>query len=88
MGSYLFEERTISDSFLLETFLSYMGKDEANTLRKCTKGELDANNDEVLEVLSRYNSFKNPTKENMKLIITKLAHQEPFHYMPKYISNC
>ena len=65
-----------------------MGKDEANTLRKCMKGELDANNDEVLEVLSRYNSFKNPTKENMKLIITKLAHQEPFQYMPKYISNC
>lgn len=87
MGSCLFEESTISDSFLLEAFLSYIGKDEAETLRKCTEGELDANDDEVLEVLSSYKCYKNPTKENVKLIITQLAHQELVQ-KPKYISNC
>ena len=34
MGRYLFEESTIFDSFLVESFLSYIGKDEAETLRK------------------------------------------------------
>ena len=87
MGSCLIEESTISDSFLLEAFLSYIGKDEAETLRKCTEGELDANDDEVLEVLSSYKCYKNPTKENVKLTITQLAHQELVQ-KPKYISNC
>lgn len=31
MGSCLFEESTISYSFLFEPFLSYIGKDEAET---------------------------------------------------------
>ena len=39
MGSCLFEESTISDRFLLEAFLSYIGKDEAEALRKCTEGK-------------------------------------------------
>ena len=72
MGSCLFEESTTSDSFLVEAFLSYMGKDEAETLRKCTEGELDANDDEVLEVLSSYKCYKNPTKENVKLICCRI----------------
>ena len=84
MGSCLFEESTISDSFLLEAFLSYMGKDETETLRKCIEGELDTNDDEVLEVLSSYKCYKNPTKENVKLIITQLSHQELVQN-PKYL---
>ena len=84
MGSCLFEESTISDSFLLEAFLSHIGKDEAETLRKCTEGELDTNDNEVLEVLSGYKCYKNPTKENVKLIITQLVHQELVQ-KPKYI---
>lgn len=87
MGSCLFEEGAISDSFLLEAFSLYIGKDEAETLRKCLEGKLDANDDEVLEVLSSYKCYKNPTKENIELIITQLAHQELIQ-KPKYISNC
>lgn len=83
MGSCLFEESTISDSFLLEAFLSYIGKDETETLRKCTEGELDTDY-EVLEVLSSYKCYKNPTKENVKLIITQLSHQELVQ-KPKHI---
>lgn len=37
MGSCLFEESTISDSFLLEAFFLYIGKDEAETFSKCTE---------------------------------------------------
>ena len=48
---------------------------------------MDTNDDAVLEVLSSYKCYKNPTKENVKLIITQLAHQELVQ-KPKYISNC
>jgi len=87
MGSCLFEESAIPESSLLEAFYLYIGKDEAEALRKCNEWELDANDDEVLEVLSSYKCYKNPTKENVELIITQLAHQELVQ-KPKYISNC
>ena len=87
IGSCLFEESAISDSFLREAFYLYIGKDEAETLKNCSEGELDANDDEILEVLSGYKCYQNPTKENVGLIITQLAHQELVQ-KPKYISNC
>ena len=87
MGSCLFEEKDISDSFLLEAFSLYISKDEAETLKQCKEGKLEANDDDVLEVLSSYKCYKNPTKENTELIITQLAHQELVQ-KPKYISNC
>ena len=87
MGSCLFEERDISDSFLLEAFSLYISKDEAETLKQCKEGKLEANDDDILEVLSSYKCFKSPTKENIELIITQLAHQELVQ-KPRYISNC
>lgn len=87
MGSCLFEERDISDSFLLEAFSLYISKDEAETLKQCKEGKLEPNDDDVLEVLSSYKCYKKPTKENIELIITQLAHQELVQ-KPRYISNC
>lgn len=52
MGSCLFEERDISDSFLLEAFSLYISKDEADTLKQCKEGKFEANDNDVLEVLS------------------------------------
>ena len=87
MASCLFDEGTISDSLLLEAFSLYISKDDAETLEKCREGTLEANDDEVLEVLSSYKCYKNPARENIELIITQLAHQELIQ-KPKYISEC
>ena len=88
MGSCLFEERDISDSFLLEAFSLYISKDEAETLSQCKEGKVEANDDDdVLEVPSSYKCYKNPTKENIEVIMTQLAHQELVQ-KPRYISNC
>ena len=88
MGGCLFEERDISDSFLLEAFSLYISKDEAETLKQCKEGKLEANDDDdVLEVLSSYKCYKNPTKENIELITTQVAHQELVQKLT-YISNC
>ena len=43
IGSCLFEERDISDSFLLEAFSLYISKDEAETLNQCKEGKVEAN---------------------------------------------
>jgi len=83
----LFEERDISDSFLLEAFSLYISKDEGETIKQCKEGKLDANDGDVLEVLGSNKCYKNPTKENIELIITQLAHRELIQ-KPRYISNC
>ena len=64
-----------------------VSEDEAETLEQCKEGKLEANNDDELEVLSSYKCYKNPTKENIELIITQLA-QQGLVQKPKYISNC
>ena len=43
IGSCSFEERDISDSFLLEAFSLYISKDEAETLNQCKEGKVEAN---------------------------------------------
>lgn len=74
MGSYLLGERDISDSFLLEALFLYISEDEAETLKLCKQGKLEANDDDVLEVLSSCKCYKTPTKEDIELIISRLAH--------------
>ena len=65
-----------------------IGKDVGGPSKpKRQEGKLEANDDDVLEVLSSYKCYKNPTKENIELIITRLAHQELVR-KPRYISNC
>lgn len=52
---------------------------------KCT--DFDPNDEELLDILSSYKCFKNPTKENISMIVSQLAHQELIQ-KPRYISNC
>ena len=65
-----------------------IGKDVGGPSKpKRQEGKLEANDDDVLEVLSSYKCYKNPTKENIELIITQLVNQE-LEQRPRYISNC
>ena len=45
------EEAVIKES-VLESFRSYISKDEEETLKKCLEGELDPEDDDMLDLLS------------------------------------
>ena len=44
-------------------------------------------NDDVLEFLSTFKSFQKPSKDNIRSIISELAHQELIQ-KPRYVLNC
>jgi len=45
------------------------------------------NGDELLNVLSSYQCYSKPTKDNINVIICQLAHKELVQ-RPKYVTNC
>ena len=56
-------------------------------LTKCLLGELDCQDDDVIELLSSYKCFKLPTKDNIKALLVELAHQEIIP-KPRYVAHC
>ena len=53
-------------------------------MNKCLSGDFDPK--DVLDLLSSYNCYRNPTKENIRLTLEELAHQELLQ-KPQYIAN-
>ena len=45
-------------------------------MMKCLENELSPKDDDVMELLSSYHCYRNPTKENIRVIFEELAHQE------------
>lgn len=89
LSSCLFGEEVVTDTMLLNSFQSYVAKDEADVLERCLSDpDVDPSNDEdVLEFLSSYKCYKVPTKDNLKKIILELAHQEIIQ-KPRYVADC
>jgi len=56
-------------------------------LTKCLSGELNCHDDDILELLSSYKCFKLPSKDNIKVLLTELAHQEIIQ-KPTYVAQC
>lgn len=83
----LFEESTIREELLFESFLLYVANNEAEVLLKCKSGEFDESDENLMELLSTYKCYRRPTSENILRISCELAHQELIQ-KPKYISNC
>ena len=86
MASCLFGDDTVTKECLLESFNLYISKDEKDTIKKCLEGEIDPEDDEVLDFLSSYKCFRKPTKENFQGILEELAHQELIQ-KPRYVAN-
>ena len=87
VGCCLFGEEIITGDLLLESFYHFLPNDEADILQKTASPDFDPLDEELLDILSSYKCFKNPTKENIAMIISQLAHQELIQ-KPRYVSNC
>lgn len=83
----LFGEESISSDFLLVSFRFYITADERETFDKIKAGDVEEQDDDILEFLGNYKTYKRYTKENITLIISELAHQELIQH-PRYIAQC
>ena len=86
MASCLYGEEALTKECLLDSFNSYVSKDEQETVKKCLQGEIDPEDDDVLDLLSSYKCYRKPSKENIQVILEELAHQELVQ-KPRYIAN-
>ena len=84
IATCLFGDDSITAECLLDSFEAYISKDEQETMNKCLSGDFDPK--DVLDLLSSYNCYRNPTKENIRLTLEELAHQELLQ-KPQYIAN-
>ena len=63
-----------------------MSKDEQDIMKKCLNGEIDVEDEDVMDLLSSYNCYQKPSKDSIENILKELAHQELVQ-RPKYIST-
>jgi hypothetical protein len=87
IASCLFGEESITPEFLLESFREYIASEDKEILDSCMSDAFDPNDDDTMEFLSSFKCFKVHTKENIKAIITELAHQELLQ-KPRYVLKC
>jgi hypothetical protein len=87
VATCLFEEESLTNHDLLQSFRMYIPDDERETFDKCCNGELSPDDEEVLELLSSYKCHRIPNAENIRLIFPELAHQELIQ-KPKYVVHC
>ena len=84
--SSIFGEQAVTKECLFDSFMAYISKDEQDLLRKCLDGQIDLSDEDVLEMLSSYKCHRQPTHENIHVIVEELAHQELIQ-KPKYIAT-
>ena len=88
VASCILGDDDISDDMLLQAFKLYVSEDEKDVIIDCLQNcENFVQNTDLLDLLSSYNCYRNPSGENIESIISQLAHQELIQ-KPRYVSNC
>ena len=87
VGSCLFGEESIDVDYLLSSFRLYVSGEEREAFDRILRGTFKNDDDEILDFLGNYKTFKMPTKENVHGILAELAHQELIQ-RPRYIAQC
>ena len=83
----LFGEESVSDDFLLQSFQLYVSFEERDTLVAALSGNINPDDEDLLDVLSSYKCKRLVTMDNISQTINELAHQEILQ-KPKYIIDC
>ena len=76
----LFEDEALTNDFLLGSFRFYVSSDDRDIVANCIAGNVHPNDDELIDFLSSFKCYRNPTEQNIREIILKIAHQEIVHH--------
>lgn len=87
LASCLFGEEGISKEFLLASFRFHLTADEREIFDKLKTGEVAYDDEDVLDFLGSYKTFKVPNKANISVILYELAHHELIQ-RSRYIGQC
>lgn len=87
LGSCLFGEESIEVEYLLSSFRFYISGEEREAFDRVIRGTFENDDEEILDFLGNYKTFKMPTKENVHSILAELAHQELIQ-RTRYIAQC
>ena len=89
----LFGEKSITLEFLLKSFREYIVAKDREVLDMSLRDDFDPqdhdgnNDDDVPEFLFTCKCFRKPNKDNIRSIISELAHQELIQ-KPRYVLHC
>ena len=73
---------------MLKAFTLYVSEDERELINDCLENRVNlVQNSELLELLSSNKCYRNPNEDNIKNILSQLAHQELIQ-KPRYVANC
>ena len=86
MVSVLFGENKLPGNMLISSFKNYVSLEEKQNIDAMLQN-FQEGNVELLKLLSFYNCYKKPTKENLSIVLQELTHQEIVQ-KPRYIANC
>ena len=77
VASCLFGESAVSEKMLMESFMQYVSEDERKVIQKCSNGKLEADDENLIELLSTFDCKRAVTESTMIMkTVTELAHQE------------
>lgn len=71
----------------MESFRQYVSKDEHKVIQKCSNGELEPHDENLIELLSTFDCKRAVTESTILKTVTKLAHQELIQ-RPQYVTEC
>ena len=71
---------------LLDSFRFYVSSDDRDILANCIAGNVHPNDDELIDFLSSFKCYRNPTEQNIGEIILEIAHQETVQ-KPRFVAN-
>ena len=90
----LFGEKSITLEFLLKSFRECITAEDREVLNMCLRDNYDPqdhdgndDDDDVPEFLFTCKCFRKPDKDNIRSIISELAHQELIQ-KPRYVLHC
>ena len=72
---------------LMESFMQYVSEDERRVLQKCADGEIEADDDELVELLSNFDCRRAVTNSTIQKTVRELAHEELIQ-RPQYVTVC
>lgn len=85
--SCLFGESAVSEQMLMESFMQYVSQDERKVIQKCSNGELEPDDENLIELLSTFYCKRAVTESTILKTVTELAHQELIQ-RPQYVTEC
>ena len=80
----LFGENGLEDDILMQSFCSYIARDEEVVQRALNEGLID---EEFIDLLERFDCRKLPTVENAKCLLLEVAHKEIVQ-KAQYVADC